>query len=238
MPDQIFQPVSTFDFEVNRAERSHQVRWLAPLLAQSEGRVWFLRRLNCPCSQEEARAAQVSHLCFPLRDLFTADYYHCRGHTELENQFITYYNDVFGLPAGFGVQKVWRTAPNGEIRHPAAGGRAGWYEAFLEERIASEALRIRARNVRRMLGTEADVLLLADSHVILVECKYKGPPSAEQYDRQQMMGETLARRLEKDFYFGMVVASKRDPRFARLDVPYVQWSEMKEQLAEMKGAPL
>jgi hypothetical protein len=225
-----FQPVSEFSFEVNRAERSHQVRWLAPLLDRPEGRAWFLERLQCPCTSDEAQVAEVFHLCFPLRDIFTFDYNQCRGTTHLEDQFITYYNRLFGLPEDFGVQEVWRTAPGGEIRHPAAGGRAGWYESFLRERVPDEALYTQARNVRRMLGTEADVLMLTHHYVVLVECKFKGRPSTEQYKRHQMMGKTLARRLGRVFHFGMVVEDRRDPRFARIDVPHVLWSEIRLRL--------
>jgi hypothetical protein len=78
------------------------------------------------------------------------------------------------------------------------------------------------------------VLLITDSHVVLVECKYKGVPSTEQYERHQMMGETLARRLEKAFHFGMVVEGERDLRFARLEAPYVLWRDVQEKLKEMK----
>lgn len=229
MPSKEFQPVSDFSFEINRAERSRQVRWLAPLLDQPEGRIWFLERLGCPCTPDEAQDAEVFHLCFPLRDIFTADYYQCRGKPQLEDQFIAYYNNLFGLPEDFGVREVWHTAPGGEIRHPAAGGRAGWYEDFLRERIPDPELYARARNMRRMLGTEADVLLLTEHYVILVECKYLSKPSVEQYERHQMMGRTLACRLRKAFHFGMVVEDKRDPRFARLDVPYVCWSEIQSR---------
>ena len=47
-----------------------------------------------------------------------------------------------------------------------------------------------------------------------------------------MMGETLARRLGKVFHFGMVVEDERDPRFARIDVPHVLWSEIRSKLEE------
>jgi hypothetical protein len=188
-----FEPLAEFSFDVNRSERSHQVRYLAPLLTQPDGRVWFVKELGCPCSREEARTASVFHLCFPLRDIFTADYYQCRGNAELEAEFIAYYNRLFGLPEEFGVEDVWLTAPNNEIRHPAAGGRAGWYEAFLQERIPDGELCARARDARRRLGTEADVLLLTEGAVVLVECKFKGTPSTEQYERHQIMGEALAR---------------------------------------------
>ncbi len=194
---------------------------MAPLLDQPEGRAWFLERLRCPCTRDEALAAEVFHLCFPLRDIFTADYYRCRGTPHLEDQFISYYNRLFGLPEDFGVEDVWRTAP---------GGQAGWYDDFLRERIPDETLYTRARNVGRMLRTEADMFLLTARHVVLVECKYKGKPSTEQYERHQMMGETLAHRLDKAFHFGLVVEEERDPRFARLHVPYVLWSEIQAKL--------
>jgi hypothetical protein len=233
--EQGFQPVATFCWEINRAERSRQVRWLAPLLDRPEGCAWFLERLHCPCTPDEARTADVFHLCFPLRDIFTCDYNQCRGTPHLEDQFIAYYNRLFGLPEDFGVQEVWRTALGGEIHHPAAGGRAGWYEDFLRERVVDQTLQTQAHNVRRMLGTEADVLLLTDRYVVLVECKYKSEPSTEQYERHQMMGKTLARRLGKAFQFGMVVKDKRDPRFARIDVPYVLWTEIRSKLEEVRG---
>ncbi|MBN1580157.1 MAG: hypothetical protein JXA89_05600 [Anaerolineae bacterium] len=233
-PAKGFEPIPTFSWDVNRAERSLQVRWLAPLLERPQGCAWLLKRFACPCPEEEAKAAQVFHLCFPLRDVFTADYYQCRGDAQREDRFIAYYNHLFDLPEDFGMNEIWRTAPDDEIRHPAAGGRAGWYDDFLRERILDQAYYTKTRNIRRMLGTEADVLLLTDNHVVLVECKYKGEASTEQFNRQQMMGPTLARRLDKDFCFGMVVDTPRDVRFTRIDVPYVLWSEVEAELAMLK----
>jgi len=225
-----FEPVDTFSWEINRAERSLQVRLLAPLLQHPWGRIWLLDKLRCPCSHEEAHAAEAYHLCFPLRDVFTADYYQCRGNSHLEDQFVAYYNQLFDLPEGFGIQEVWRTAPGGEIRHPAAGGRAGWYAEFLDERIPDPDLRERARNVTRILRTEADLLLLTQHHVVLVECKYLSALSGEQYERHQMMGQALARRLGKTFHFGLVVDDERDPQFAQIDAPYVLWSEIWDRM--------
>jgi hypothetical protein len=227
-----FHPVDTLSWDINRAERSRQVRWLAPLLDRPEGRVWFLERLAYPGTPDDAQTAQVFHLCFPLRDIFTADYYQCRGKPQLEDQFIVYYNRLFDLPEDFGVSEIWRTAPEGEIRHPGAPGRAGWYEQFLKERIPDRRLYSKARDVRRMLGTEADVLLVTTRYVVLVECKFKSEPSTEQYERHRIMGGTLARRTEKDFHFGMVVEASRDLRFARINVPYVLWSEIQAWLEE------
>ena len=232
VPHRVFRPVSTFTWQTNRAERALQVRLLVPLLSQAEGRAWLLARLGCPCNPEEASGAHVFHLCFPLRDIFTSDYYQCRGKVELEDQFIAYYNRLFGLPEDFGVDEIWRTAPDGEIRHPAAGGRSGWYDEFLRERILDQKRYTQTRNVRRMLGTEADVLLLTERHAVVVECKYLGQVSAEQYERQQMMGSTLARRLDRDFHFGMVVDAPRDTRLSRVDVPYVLWSQVSARLKE------
>lgn len=231
-----FQPVDTFTWAINRAERSLQARWLVPLLNLPEGRRWLLAELNCPCSPEEAQRAEVFHLCFPLRDIFTADYYACRGRPDLEREFITYYNALFDLPPDFGVEELWLTAPDGELRHPGAGGRAGWYDEFLRARITDDALYQKARDVRRMLGTEADVLLLTSGHVVLVECKYLSSPSIEQYERHQMMGTTLARRLDRQFHFGLVVEQARDPHFARLKERFVLWDQVADSLEEFGGA--
>ena len=98
--------------------------------------------------------------------------------------------------------------------------------ALLRQRILDRERYTQVRDVRRMLGTEADILLLTDHHVIPVECKYLGAVSAEQYERRQRMGSTLARRLDKDFYFGMVVDAPRDAHLARVDVKYVLWSQI------------
>jgi len=84
--------------------------------------------------------------------------------------------------------------------------------------------------VRRILGTEADLLLLTRHHVVLVECKYLSDFSREQYERQQMMGKVLARRLSKMFHFGLVVEGERDPRVAQIDAPYVLWSEIWDRM--------
>ena len=40
--------------------------------------------------------------------------------------------------------------------------------------------------------------------------------------------------MEKDFYFEMVVEDERDPRFARIDVPCVLWSEIETWLKQEK----
>lgn len=228
--DAAFCPVDTFSWEINRSERSYQVRLLVPLLEEPWGRIWFLERLKCPCAGEEAYAAQVFHLCFPLRDLFSADYDQCRGKPHLEAQFIEYYNQLFGLPAGSGVQEVWRTAPDDEIRHPGAGGRAGCYDDFFDERILDRDLREHARNVRQMLGTEADLLLLTHHQVVLVECKLGSKVDKTQSQRQQMMGEFLARRLGKVFHYGFVTDDRDKLRSAEIDAPNVLWSEIWDRM--------
>ncbi len=226
-----FQPVEEFSWEVNRAERTQQVHLLVPLLNDPGGRAWLLERLECPCTREEALAAEVFHLCFPLRDIFTKDYYECRGTPQLEDQFIAYYNDLFGLPQRFGVKEVWRTAPGGEIRHPAAGGRKGWYEDFLKERVSDKKLLAQARDMRQMLGTEADLFIQTARHAVMVECKYRSQFSMEQCERQKRTGDTLARRLRKVPHFGMVCEDDRDPGFAKIKEPYVTWGQIEEKLA-------
>ena len=229
-----FRPVPTFYWDINRTKRSHQVHWLAPLLETPEGRVWFLEKLECPCTPEEAGVAAVFHLCLPLRDIFTEDYYRCQGEPHLEDQFIAYYNRLFGLPEDFGVQDVWRVAPGNTVRHPAARGRGGWYEDLLREHVSDETLYARARDVRQILGTEADIIVLSDRHVTLVECKFKGKRSRRRYERYQMIGNALARRLDKEFYFGMVVEERSDPYLDRMNVSCVLWADVQLRLMELQ----
>jgi len=232
-----FKPVEEFNFAINRAERTVQARWLVPLLRLTEGRHWLLHELGVKTSHENAEATHVYHLCFPLRDVFTNDYWQCRKtkNKKLEEQFIAFYNRLFGLPDNFGVEEIWLTAPSGEIRHPGAPGRAGWFDDFLRERIPIKELYDKARNARRMLGTEADVLLLTPEHIVLIECKYKSPLRMEQYHRHIMMGRTLSKRLNKEFAFGLIVEEERDPEHAKIEAPFVLWSSIEEKLLELEG---
>ena len=231
----VFEPVDTFSWEINRSERTRQARWLVPLLELPQGRAWFLERLECPCSPQEAAAAEVFHFCFPLRDVFTSDYYQCRRKRPLEDQFIPYSNRLFGLPDDFGIEEVWHTGPDGAIRHPAAGGRAGWYEDFLRRKIPDEKLYALARNMRRMLGTEADVLLITDSHLAVVECKFLSSFLRDEHERQLMMGETLAERLGKEFHYGLVAEKRGDPARVQIDAPCVLWSGIEAKLEEIRS---
>lgn len=230
MPSKPFQPVASFDFDVNRAERTQQVRFLVPLLATPAGRAWFLQRLDCPLTADEAERSQSFHLCFPLGDLFTADYYSCRKDPGLAEQFILYYNVLFGLPSGFGRENVWLTAPGKELRHPAARGQSGWHKAFLEQRVADTELYDMARRLVELLRTEADVVIFTDRHVVLVECKYRSRLLPEQYGRQQEMGAVLAKRLNRCFHFGLVVGGKQDVAHAKIQAPCVTWSEIEKWL--------
>lgn len=232
--EQIFRPVGAFSWEVNRSERALQARWLVPLLDLPEGRVWFLGQLQCPCSPEEAAAAEVFHFCFPLRDVLTADFKTCRGKRTLEDQLIPYYNRLFGLPDDFGIEEIWHTGPDGAIRHPAAGGRAGWHEDFLDQRVPDKELHVLARNMRRMLGTEPDVLLITDSCLTVVECKFLSNFLKDEYERQLMMGNTLAERLGKGFHYGLVAQERGDPAHVHIDAPCVLWSEVEAKLKEIR----
>jgi hypothetical protein len=228
--ERLFQPASTFSWKINRAERAQQVRFLVPLLADPEGRVWFLERLDCPCTADEVRAARPFHFIFPLRDLFTADYYACRGDAEREAEFIAHYNQLFGLSNDFGADTVWRTRPGDPIRHPAAPGRKGWHRAFLAEHVSpAEVKRLLA--IRQWLNTEADAMLLLPRHVMTIECKYQSSLRREQYNRQMEMGRLLSKRLGKDFFFGLVVESPRDLKRARIQEPHVTWDEIEERLS-------
>jgi len=140
-----------------------------------------------------------------------------------------------GLPEDFGIPSVWRTAPGGQIRHPGAPGRAGWYDDFLRERIRDEDLYRRARDVRRLLGTETDASVITENLLMVIECKYRTEPSLEQHERHKKMGAVLAARLGKTLYLGMVVNHDRDPSFARVNLPYVLWSEIERWLGAHKA---
>jgi hypothetical protein len=48
------------------------------------------------------------------------------------------------------------------------------------------------------------------------------------------MGQTLARRLKKAFFFGMVVEDERDPVFARIDATYVLWQAIQSRVEALK----
>ena len=229
--NQGFEPVADFDFEINRAERTQQVRWLVPLLASAEGRAWFLHQIDCPCSEEDARVGRPYHLAFPLRDRFTADFYACRGKPTRERTLIAYYNDLFGLPSDYGADTFWRKAPGDVIRHPAAPGRSGWHRRFLAQYVSPDEVE-RLMRVRQLLDTETDALLILPSHMVIIECKYLSGLSREQYDRQMEMGPVLARRLGRALHFGLVVRSERDVRHARIQEPYVTWSAIAGYLKE------
>jgi hypothetical protein len=177
---------------------------------------------------EEIVEAQVFHFCFPLRDIFTMDYSACRGDQDLEDQFVAYYSELFCLPL---MPSIWRTEPDGPIRHPAAGGRVGWHDAYLKERIECQDLYRRARDVRRILDTEADAMILTKNHGVLVECKYRTEPSLEQHERHVLMNRVLGSRLQKDLRMCLVVENDRDPRFAKVALPYILWRDIEQWLS-------
>jgi hypothetical protein len=141
---------------------------------------------------------------------------------------IAYYNDLFGLPSGYGTDTIWRTSPGGPIRHPAAPGRSGWHRDFLSQYAPSEVDGL--MRIRQLLDTEADAILFLDDRFLLVECKYLSHLRQDQYERQVQMGKMLGKRLGKLFHLGMVVETPRDDRFARISVPYVLWSEIETWL--------
>jgi hypothetical protein len=233
MTHEPFRHVRDFTFEVNRAERTQQVRILVPLLNSPAGRAWFLDKLGCPCTEEVARKGRAFHLAFPLRDLFTADFYQCRDKPDLEAQLIAYYNALFDLSPTYGAHTIWRRHPDdplSPIRHPAAPGRSGWHRAFLAQYVPSDEV-VRLMRIRQLLNTETDALLILERHVVIIECKYLGRLSEEQYRRQMEMGPVLAERLGKDFFFGLVVKDGRSEYHAQVEEPYVTWGEVEDYLA-------
>ena len=225
-----FQPVEAYSLEINRAKRSWQTRWLVPLLERPEGRAWFLDRLRCPCSPAEARAADVSHFCLPLRDLFEEDYLRCRGHQENEERFVAYFNDLFGLPEDCGIMQVWRTARKGRMRLPVAAGKAGWSDKLLSKQIAHTRFRRRARHARTLLQTECDVMLLMDDHVLLAMCVHRGSLPHKEYALYRRLAGSLELRLGKSFRLGAVVDEAK--QLGALEVARVCWREIAAWLGD------
>lgn len=224
-----FGPIASYSWELVRAERAWQVRWIVPLLEGAEGRAWFLREaLRCPCPPDEAAGAEAFHFCRPLGDLFDADYARVLGKPALEEAFIAYYNRLFGLGEGPALSEVWRSAPGGALRHPA--GRPGWDNATLRH-LADKAQRRRAGMVARTLETEADLLLLSARHAVIVECCVLRAFSGKRYKRLLRMSEVLARRLNRSLHLGLLVDDDYQPPFEWKGLPYVRGSEIVERSA-------
>lgn len=222
-----FQPTPEFTMDVNRAERSWQVRWLAPLLARADGLQWFLQRIGLTVSMAEAEASvdDVYHLCFPLRDMLARELQHCRGTSALEDQLIAYYDQLvddglaryherFGRAQTAVPRHAWRQSPGETISHPVAPRRG--------EAAAPAGL------LPVLFRTESDVLILTPGHVVIVECKLETGLDAEQHERQQMVGHILAERFGRRFHFGLVTREERAR--PQIDVPFVRWQDIQQEL--------
>jgi len=221
-----FQPAHSFTWESSADGRGFQVHWLAPVLAAPQGRAWFLERLRCPCSMEAAYRGQVSHFCHPLPNLFQQDLLSCQGDQQQEDRLTSYYNDLFGLPADCGIERVWRSPRKGRLRLPYQQGAAGWSDKLLRKHIPVDRYRRRARRVGALMQAEVDVLLLTEYHVVLVTCLYAETLSEQDHALQRRLAGMLEHRLGRMFHLGAVV-DHRD-QLGILNLPYILWEDVQD----------
>lgn len=214
-----------YSMALNSSTRSQQARWVVPLLEKPGGRTWLLRRLGCPVSADEATAAEVYHLCYPLRDLFLADCSQSGRRWHPPDALLCAYNLLLGLPESFGLEDLWRTR-KGRLRLPWAGGNAGWSNALLERRVGTLGLRRRARRARRLFRSPVDVLLVTKQRVLLVECRHGKPLSPAVLKRLRALGGVLERRLGVTHAVGAIVQRAGD--LGGASVPHVLWEEIRD----------
>ena len=220
----VFQPQECLTWRLNRSARSWQARYIVPLLAQPEGRAWFVRRLGSTCPPEAAATGEVWHFTYPLRDLFLADLASVRGQREAEEGFIAYYNDLFGLPADCGIAEVWRKTPGGPLRCPTEGKDGGWSDRILEAKLHDRRLRRRARNARRLMEAEADVLLITERYLVLVLCLLGEPLTERRFKEQRRLAGALEYRLRRQHYLAAVVEAPE--QLGAASMPYLHWTDL------------
>lgn len=197
---------------------------LEELLALPDGRAWLLERLRCPCSTEQARAANVTLRCRPLLELLQQDYAACGGVVAAQGRLAEAYNALFRLADDCGIRKVWRADRPGEMRLPLADDDTGWPAKLLRKHIASKRYLKRALAAPRLVRTRVDALLLAGAYVVLVRCADGDALTRSKYARMQSLGGALERRLHRQFFLAAIVD---DPeQLAVLDMAHVRWSEV------------
>lgn len=204
-------------------------KWLRPLLQQPDGRAWFLERLRCPCTSEQARTAEVSFRRRPLRDLIEQDYAACGGGVPAQERMVSTYNALFNLPDGCGIHQVWHADRAGEMRLPAQGVGKGWTAKQLRKHIGHKRYLRRALKVLRLAQTRVDAIIVAGSYVVLVLCAQDDAITERRYARQKALAGVLERRLDKRFFLAGVVAGTE--QLGVLDLAHVRWDEIRAWLA-------
>ncbi|MHB1354440.1 MAG: hypothetical protein ACYCZF_00530 [Anaerolineae bacterium] len=224
-----FTPLAEYTWDLVRSTRSWQTRYLVPLLESPADRAWFLRKLASPCSREEGEQAEVLHHTQPLRDLLYADGQKARGVRALEDSYITYYNDLLGLPAKFGTEHVWRSGDEHRLRLPSEPGRAGWSDNYLQAQVSSKRVLRKAIRKVELLKLQVDLALITPRHIMLVQvCRPETKASLKEYEALRGYATVLEHRLKRGCSVAFVI--ERAELLPANDLLFVQWSDILSRL--------
>ncbi|NLG28013.1 MAG: hypothetical protein GX557_08885 [Chloroflexi bacterium] len=223
------------DESPGKAAQARRRTLLKDLLSLPEGRVWFLERLRCPCTREQACAAGVALRSRPLRDVLEEDYAACAGSVEAQERLAQTYNDCFRLAEDCGIRKVWRADRPTAMRLPLPAPHAGWTKKLLQKHIASRRYLRRALRALRLVQTRVDALVLAGSNVVLVQCAQADSITAARLARLKSLGGVLERRLHRRYTVAGVVDSP--DQLALLETAHVLWADVLAWLEREGGNP-
>lgn len=222
-------PIAEYTWDLVRSARGWQSRYLVPLLEYPADCAWFLHKLASPCSREEGEQANVLHYTQPLRDLLYADGQRVRGMRALEDDFISYYNDLLGLPAKFGLEHIWRSGAEQRLRLPSESGRVGWSERYLKAHVSSKRLLRKALRQVELVKLQVDLALITPRHIMLVQvCRPEAKASLKEYELLRCYAATLERRLKRGCSIGFVI--DRAELLPANDLVHLQWADILARL--------
>ena len=224
-----FSPLTVYNWDLVRSTRGWQSRYLGPLLEYPADRAWFLHKLASPCSREEGEQADVLHYAQPLRDLLYADGQRVHGMRALEDDYISYYNDLLGLPAKFGLEHIWRSGTEQRLRLPTESGRAGWSDRYLKTHVSSKRQLRKALRQAELVKLQVDLALITPRHIMLVQvCRPEAKASLKEYELLRRYAATLERRLKRGCSVGFVI--DRAELLPANDLVHLQWADILTRL--------
>ena len=224
-----FTPFAEYNWDLVRSASGWQSRYLVPLLEYPADRAWFLHKLASPCSRQEGEQADVLHYTQPVRDLLHADGQSVRGVRALEDDLFTYYNDLLGLPAKFGLEHIWRSGAEQRLRLPSESGRVGWSERYLKAHVSSKRLLRKALRQVELVKLQVDLALITPRHIMLVQvCRPEAKASLKEYELLRRYAATLERRLKRGCSVGFVI--DRAELLPANDLVHLQWSDILARL--------
>lgn len=223
------KPLVEYTWNLVRSTGAWQSRYLVPLLEVPADRAWFLHKLASPCSREEGEEADVLHHTQPLRDLLYADGQKVHGVRSQEDEFITTYNDLLGLPDKFGLEHIWRSGNEQRLRLPTESGRAGWGERFLRAHVSSKRVLHKAVRQVELLKLQVDLMLVTPRHIMLVKvCRPQAKASLKEFESLRRYAAILERRLKCGCSVGFVI--ERAELLPANDLLFIQWSDILARL--------